>query len=164
MTPLAILAISAGWMEHSFVHLVTKILPPLQAHVGGFTVGILIVVTTAIALGGIIFAILKYNKDGTYFSKQVEHGVLYKMLANQYYLPYLIDIAILKPYLALSKFSFKEIDMKIIDTAVDGIAHSIYATGKEARVMQTANLSKALKWMVTGIVILLILVALSTIK
>jgi NADH-quinone oxidoreductase subunit L len=164
MTPLALLAISAGWMEHSFVHMVTQILPPLEAHVSSLTVWILIVVTSGIALAGIGFAVWKYNKNGTYFSKQFEHGIIYKILANQYYVPHFIDNIILKPYLALSKFSWKEIDMKIIDTIVDTIAKGIYVSGEESRAMQTGNLSRALKWMVTGIVILLVLVVLGTMK
>ncbi len=164
MTPLALLAISAGWMEHSYVEMVTKVLPPLEVHVSTLTVWLLIVVTSAIALAGIGFAVWKYNKDGTYFSKQFEHGIIYKILANQYYVPYFIDKAILQPYYALSKWSWKEVDLKIVDTIVDGIAKGIYIGGEESRVMQTGNLSRALKWMVTGIVILLVLVVIGTMK
>ena len=158
MTPLAILAISAGWMEHSFVDMVTKILPPLEAHVSSLTVAILIVVTSGIALAGIGFAVWKYNRDGSYFSKHFEHGLIYRLLANQYYVPYLIDKVILQPYLALSKWSWKEVDMKIVDTIVDGIAKGIYAGGESATTMQSGNLSKGLKWMGIGIAVLLILV------
>jgi len=164
MTPLALLAISAGWMEHSFVHMVTHLLPSMEAHVGSATIWILIVVTSGIALAGIGFAVWKFNKNGTYFSKYLEHGIIYKILANQYYVPHCIDNCLLKPYLKLAKFSWKEIDMKIIDTMVDTIASGIYAGGEESRAMQTGNLSRALKWMVTGIVILLVLVVLGTMK
>jgi NADH-quinone oxidoreductase subunit L len=164
MTPLAVLAICAGWFEHQFVHMVTHILPELEVHVTTTTLYGLIVVTTAIALGGIIFAVKKFKKGGTYYSKQLEHGALYKLLANQYYIPHIIDNVLLKPYLKISQFSWKEIDMKIIDTIVDTIANGVYTGGKEARVMQTGNLSRALKWMVTGIVILLILVIIGTIR
>ncbi len=54
--------------------------------------------------------------------------------------------------------------MKIVDTMVDGIAKGIYIGGEESRAMQTGNLSRALKWMVTGIVVLLVLVVLGTMK
>ncbi len=164
MTPLAVLAVVAGAFEHSYIEMVTKLLPALDIHVSTVVFYTLIAVTTAIAAGGIIFAVLKYNKSGTYFSKQFEHGIIYKLLANQYYVPYLIDKVLLKPYLALSKWSWKEIDMKIIDTMVDTIASGVYAGGEESRAMQTGNLSRALKWMVTGIVVLLILVVLGTMK
>jgi EAL domain-containing protein (putative c-di-GMP-specific phosphodiesterase class I) len=47
---------------------------------------------------------------------------------------------------------------------IDTVAKGIYMGGEESRVMQTGNLSRALKWMVTGIVILLILVVIGTMK
>jgi len=164
MSPLALLAIGAGWLEHSFVHMVTHLLPPMEAHVSNSTIWILIVVTSSIALAGIGFAVWKFNKNGTYFSKYLEHGIIYKILANQYYVPHCIDNCLLKPYLKLSKFSWKNIDLRIIDTIVDTIANGIYLFGRKSRVMQTGNLSRALKWMTTGIVILLSLVVFGTIK
>jgi NADH-quinone oxidoreductase subunit L len=164
MSPLALLAIGAGWLEHGFVHMVTYLLPPMEAHVSNSTIWILIVVTSSIALAGIGFAVWKFNKNGTYFSKYLEHGIIYKILANQYYVPHCIDNCLLKPYLKLSKFSWKNIDLRIIDTIVDTIANGIYLFGKKSRVMQTGNLSRALKWMITGIVILLSLVVFGTIK
>jgi NADH-quinone oxidoreductase subunit L len=69
----------------------------------------------------------------------------------------MIDKLILQPYLALSKFSWKEIDMKLIDAIVDGIAKGIYSGGEGGTSMQSGNLSKGLKWMGIGILILLIL-------
>ena len=164
MTPLALLAISAGWMQGSFVEMITKVLPPLEVHASSITIWILIIITTAIALGGIAFAVWKFNRDGTYFSEQLKDRFCYKLLANQYYIPHFWEAAVTKPYLVMSKFSWKEIDLKIIDTIVDGIANGIYMGGEESRAMQTGNLSKALKWMVTGIVILLVLVLIGTMK
>jgi len=164
MTPLAILAISAGWFEHEFNEMITHALPALDIHVSSATFYSLIAVTTSIAAGGIAFAVWKFNRDGTYYSEQMKDNFIYKMLANQYYIPAFWERAVTKPYLAMSHFSWKEIDNKIIDTIVDGIANGIYMGGEESRAMQTGNLSRALKWMVTGIVILLVLVVLGTAK
>jgi len=164
MVPLAILAVVAGAFEHSFIDMITKTLPVLDVHVNTTTFYTLIAVTTAIAVGGIVFAVMKFNKSGGYYGEQIKDNFFYKLLANQYYFPLMIDKLILKPYLALSKFSWKQIDIKIIDTIVDGIASSIYMSGEGSRKIQTGNLSKALKWMVIGIVILLVLVVIGTIK
>ncbi len=164
MTPLAILALCAGWVEHSYVEMVTKLLPPLEAHVSNATFWTLIAVTTAIALSGIAFAVFKYKKSGGYYGEKLKDNFIYKLLANQYFVPHTIDNVLLKPYLALSKFSWKQIDLKIVDSMVDFIAKSIYSTGEGSRAMQTGNLSRALKWMVTGIVVLLILVVIGTLK
>ena len=164
MTPLALLAIVAGFFEHSFIEMITKTLPVLDVHVSTFTFYTLIAVTTAIAVSGIAFAVWKFNRDGTYYSEQMKDRFCYKLLANQYYIPHFWEAAITKPYLALSKFSWKEVDLKIVDTIVDTIARGVYMGGEESRAMQTGNLSRALKWMVTGIVILLVLVLIGTMK
>jgi len=64
MIPLGLLAISAGWTEHNFVHMVTNILPAMEEHVEHSTVLILIAVTSGIAIFGIAFAVLRFNKKG----------------------------------------------------------------------------------------------------
>ena len=165
MTPLAVLAIIAGWFQDSFVEMITKVLPQLEIHVDHSTLNILIAVTSAIALGGILFAVFKYKKSGTYFSGQMKESGIYKLLANQYFIPHFLEYVINRPYLALSKFAWKAIDMKIIDAIVDGIGKVVYASGKEARAIQSGNLSTSLKVMVYGLVILLVLsVALGFLK
>ena len=159
MTPLAILAISAGWFKAEFVEMTTKMLPTLHEagihHPSSAAFWTLVAVTTLMAGGGIAYAVLKFNKKGSYHSDKMKDTFVYKLLANQYYMPHLIENVINKPYLAMSKFSWKEVDLKVIDTIVDGIAKIVYTTGEESRAMQTGNLSKALKWMTLGVVILL---------
>jgi len=159
MAPLAILAVSAGWMEHSFVEMVTKVLPVLDIHVSTGTFWALVAVTSAIALSGIAFAVYKFNKDGQYYGEKMKDTFVYRLLANQYYIPYLMERVIIKPYLEMSKVSWKEVDLKIIDTFVDSVAKTIYNMGQGSRAMQTGNLSKALKWMTLGVVILLLAAA-----
>jgi NADH-quinone oxidoreductase subunit L len=158
MTPLAILAVVAGWFKGSYVEMITQKLPALDLHVSSMTLWTLILITTAIALGGIAYAVLKYRKDGTYWSEKFKDRACYKLLANQYYMPHMIENLINKPYLALSRFSWKELDLKLIDAIVDGIAKGIYDGGEAGTAMQSGNLSKGLKWMGIGIVVLLILV------
>jgi len=158
MAPLALLAISAGWFEHQFVNMVTHVLPPLDVHVSSLTFYTLIAVTTAIAVAGIALAIFKYNKDGEYYSKKFENKFIYKLLVNQYYLPHFWDFVVCKLYFILSKFSWKEVDLKVIDTIVDGVANRIIDGGEVGSSMQSGNLSKSLKWMGFGILVLLILV------
>jgi NADH-quinone oxidoreductase subunit L len=158
MVPLAILAISAGWSEHSFVEMVTNVLPQMEAHVSHATIITLIIVTSAMAIGGVLFAVFKFKNSNGYYSEAIKDRFCYKLLANQYYLPKLIDSCIIKPYLSISKFSWKEFDMKLIDAIVDGIAKAIYSGGEGGTAMQSGNLSKALQWMGIGLVVLLILV------
>ena len=158
MTPLAILAISAGWFEHQFVDMVTHVLPLLNVHVSDTTFYTLIAVTTAIALSGIALAVIKYNKDGEYYGSKFQNNFFYKLLVNQYYLPHFWDFIVCRVYLVLAKFSWKEVDLKVIDTIVDGVANRVVDGGEVGSSMQSGNLSKSLKWMGFGILVLLILV------
>jgi NADH-quinone oxidoreductase subunit L len=154
MLPLALLAVSAGWTEHSFAEFTSKVLPVWHPHFADGTMSMLIAVTSAIAIFGILVAVFKYQNGG--FSKKWESTGIYKLLANQYYIPHFWDSYVSRPYLALSTFSWKELDNKLIDAIVDGIASSIYLTGKEGKAMQDGNLSSALKWMVVGLFVLLV--------
>jgi NADH-quinone oxidoreductase subunit L len=90
--------------------------------------------------------------DGT---SDMENSFKYKLLINQYYIPYFYENYLVKPYRELSTVFWKQIDQKVVDATVDGIAGIIYSTGEKTRTMQSGNLSTMLKWMVTGLVILL---------
>lgn len=158
MTPLAILAVVAGFFKDSYIQMVTKVLPPLDIHVSSGTFWALVFVTLAIALSGIALAVFKYKKDGTYFSNTFKQRPCYKILANQYYMNHFWENVVSKPYAKLSEFSWKELDLKIVDAIVDGIAKGVYGGGSIGTSMQSGNLSKALKWMGIGILILIILV------
>ncbi|MEA3315842.1 MAG: NADH-quinone oxidoreductase subunit L [Campylobacterota bacterium] len=157
MIPLAILAITAGWGQHTIQEMLSHALPSPAHHVSDFTVNMLIVVTSAIAISGILFAVMKFNKSGRYYGEELKNSFIYKLLANQYYFPLFIDKCINAPYLAISRFSWKELDLKIIDATVDGIANIFYSGGQSGTSMQSGNLSKGLKWMGIGIFVLLVL-------
>ena len=155
LLPLGILSIIAGFFEHSFEEFTTKILGEYELHIPHTTEMILILATSAIAISGVAFAVYKYSRGG--FSKELENLAIFKVLKNQYYIPQFYDAVILKPYYALSKFAWKQIDIKIIDFSVDLIAKVLYSSGEKSRKMQSGNLSDMLKWMVVGIVVLLAL-------
>lgn len=154
MLPLAVLAVIAGFFEHSFMEYVTAILPEYHPHVSSFTFIFLLIVTLGIAISGIALAVVKFSKGNfdDFFKKLGVHNVL----ANQYFIPQFYQDKIMKPYAALSDFAWKNIDLKIVDTTVDFIAKFIYTTGDKSRRMQSGNLSTNLKWMVFGLVVLLV--------
>ncbi|UTJ06403.1 NADH-quinone oxidoreductase subunit L [Arcobacter roscoffensis] len=152
MLPLAVLAVIAGWFEHAFIDFVTKILPSWEAsNTASSTVWILILVTSAIAIGGIAVAYVKYFK-GDGFSKEWENKAIYKLLINQYYVPQFYEKFVSKPYYAMSVWFFKVVEIKIIDNTIDSIARFIYKLGTNIRVIQSGNLSTSLRLMVTGLI------------
>ncbi len=158
MVPLAILAMVSGFFKDSFVSLVTNTLPVLDIHAQALTINILIAVTSFIALSGIAFAVFVFVRQGRYFSDKFKHRFCYKTLANQYYMPHIIDRFIIKPYYRVSQFSFKVIDTKVIDTIVDTIASTIYKGGENSQAMHSSNLSTSLKWMTSGLVVFVIFI------
>jgi NADH-quinone oxidoreductase subunit L len=156
MIPLAILAVIAGMFEHAFVDFVTKTLPTWHAsNLSDGTVWTLIFVTSAVAIGGIALAYVKYYK-GDGFSKDWEDKAIYKLLINQYYIPNFYHKFISRPYYLISVWVFKIIETKIIDNAVDGIGHLVHKAGEKSRVIQTGNLSTSLRLMVVGLLMGLI--------
>ena len=154
MSPLAVLAIIAGFFEHQFVHFVGHLLPDFEFHTHHVE-GILIAVTSLMAATGIAIAIAVYRKGR--ISEKWEQTFIYKLLINQYYIPHFYDVAFTKPYRELSTIFWKKVDMKVVDGTVDAIANAFYKTGEKTRAMQSGNLSVNLRWMVGGVLVLLAL-------
>ena len=155
LTPLALLAIVAGFFEHSFHEFTTQLLANYEFTLDHSVALVLIFATSAMALSGIAFAVYKYKRGG--FSENIEQWGVYKLLSNQYYIPKFYEEAIMKPFTALSRFAWKSIDVKIVDATVDMIASTIYGAGEKARKVHSGNLSSMLRWMVVGIIALLAL-------
>ena len=159
MSPLLLLAIIAGSFKMTYFEMVTAVLPATEYHVHSAAVyWIMTIGTQLFVIAAIAFAYKKYTSskitvpDGT---SKMENSIPYKILKEQYYIPYFYEEYLVKPYRELSTIFWKQVDMKIVDATVDGIAGIIYKTGENTRTMQSGNLSTMLKWMVAGTVALL---------
>jgi NADH-quinone oxidoreductase subunit L len=161
LSPLAILAVIFGFWKEEFMEFVTKFLPSYEmSEHTHHMVWILILVTTAIAVGGIILAYIKYAK-GLKRDPKVENSAIYKLLSNQYYIPVIYEKAVSVPYAKMSDIAWKELDLKVVDATVDGIAKAIETTGDVSRRAQNGNLSTYLKWMVAGLILMTVVAAAS---
>ena len=160
MSPLLILAIIAGAFQHTFFELVEEALHAVHYHIHSeVVVWIMTIGTQAFVIAMIIYAYKKYARKGIKIpdgTSPVEQSFLYKLLFNQYYIPYFYEEYIVKPYQELSEIFWKKVDLKIVDATVDGIAKVLYSTGAATRGMQNGNLSTMLRWMVVGLVLLLL--------
>ena len=159
MSPLLLFAIIAGAFQAPFFNMVEEILSAHEYHIHSHvTVWIMLVGTQVFVALAILYAYKKYANsrvtvpDGT---SAVENSFIYKLLFNQYYIPYFYEEYLVKPYREISEVFWTKVDMKIVDASVDGIAGIIYGTGEKTRAMQSGNLSTMLKWMVVGLVLLL---------
>lgn len=161
MSPLAVLAVIAGFFQGGFHDFVTRLLPEYQmsehTHHLALVLGAIVL---AFAVGGIALAYKKYA-NGLKRDEKTENGFLYKLLANQYYIPHLYEEIISKPYAMISDLMWKSVDLKIVDATVDGIAKFLYKSGDGTRKMQTGNLSNYLNWMAIGGIVLLVIAMLS---
>ncbi|MDA7817083.1 NADH-quinone oxidoreductase subunit L [Sulfurimonas sp.] len=160
MAPLAVLAVIAGFLfKGTYFEMITQLLPATEYHVhSAVTYWIMTIGTQAFVIAAIYFAYKKYMSkdikvpDGT---SKMENSFAYKLLINQYYIPYFYEEYLVKPYRELSTVCWEKVDQKIVDASVDGIAKVFYTTGVKTRTMQNGNLSTMLKWMVAGTVALL---------
>ena len=159
MTPLLILAVIAGSFKMTYFEMVTAVLPATEYHVhSAVTYWIMTIGTQLFVIAAIAFAYKKYANSGVRVpdgTSKMENSIGYKILSNQYYIPYIYEEYFVKPYRELSTVFWKQVDMKVVDATVDGIANIIYSTGENTRDMQSGNLSTMLKWMVAGTVALL---------
>nr|WP_321267788.1 NADH-quinone oxidoreductase subunit L [uncultured Sulfurimonas sp.] len=159
MAPLAVLAVIAGALKGTYFEMVSVVLPSTEYHVhSAATYWIMTIGTQLFVIAAIYFAYKKYMSkdikvpDGT---SAMENSFKYKLLINQYYIPYFYEEYLVKAYRELSRVFWKQVDQKVVDASVDGIANIFYSTGESTRTMQSGNLSTMLKWMVAGLVALL---------
>ena len=159
MSPLLLLAIIAGSFKMTYFEMVTAVLPATEYHVhSAITYWIMTIGTQLFVIAAIAYAYKKYAfskvtvPDGT---SKMENSIPYKILSNQYYIPYFYEEYVVRPYRELSTIFWKKVDIKIVDATVDGVANILYTTGEKTRTMQSGNLSIMLKWMVVGTVALL---------
>jgi len=159
MAPLAALAISFGWFMESYHEFIIKKLPDYEmshaTHHIAWALGLLVIV---LAVTGIIIAYKKYAGKGDNAWKRnekFEQSFIYKLVANQYYVPHFYDQFIVQPYTVASA-KFWEFDKKVVDGFVDFIAKTLYVSGDASRGMQNGNLSSYLNWMGVGALLLVL--------
>jgi NADH-quinone oxidoreductase subunit L len=155
MSPLLVLAIIAGFLfKGTYYEMVIAMLPAGEYHVHNHLVyWIMTIGTQLFVIAAIVYAYKKYQDAK--IDKKVEEGFFYQLLFNQYYIPKIYDEVFSKPYAELSKMMWK-VDNAVVDATVDGIAGVFYGTAKNTHTMQDGNLSSMLKWMVVGLVALLV--------
>ncbi|MGX3012069.1 NADH-quinone oxidoreductase subunit L [Helicobacter sp. 23-1044] len=164
MTPLAFLAIIAGFFEHSFMDFIAKFIAPKEAHLDSTTFAILIAVALFVAIAGIIFAIFVYRPQSKWWridKAKIQENFIYKLLKNQYYIPHIYDIVFVRSYKAIAEFLWKEIDLKIIDFVVDLIAKIFLQSGESARKLQSGILTQSLMLISAGIFVMLAILAIA---
>ncbi|MCR8683148.1 NADH-quinone oxidoreductase subunit L [Campylobacter sp. LMG 17559] len=114
MSPLALLAIIAGFFEHSFMEFVSQNL----AFIDGQN-SLVMVLASAAAVLGVLLAIIAYWKN--WFKPSLSKTSIYKLLFNEYYIPRFYHQFIVSKYALFCEF-LRKADKEILDTLVDSVA------------------------------------------
>lgn len=156
MLPLGILAVVAGFFEGWFMGFVDSMFPQFlqDSKNAPLNHASLIALTLSISALGIILAIFMY-KNGA----KIHTNFLHKILENQYYIPKLYEVCIIKPYAKLSAFLWEKVELKVIDFIVDFIAKGLQKMGFNQKPLQSGNLSQSMCLMVFGALCLFALMA-----
>ena len=158
MTPLLLIAVGAGMLQTPFFEMVEEMLEGHEYHLSHITALVMLVGTQLFVGLATLYAYKKYAHSGVTVpdgTSKMENSFMYKLLINQYYIPYAYEKYLVTPYREISDLFWTHVDMKIVDASVDGIAGIVYNTGDKTSVMQSGNLSTMLKWMVAGMLGLL---------
>jgi NADH-quinone oxidoreductase subunit L len=112
-----------------------------EAHLSMGTEWLLILLSVAVAVAGIVIAWVFYIKNTAIPPKLVKKFPgLYKLIYNKYYVDEVYNAVIVNPAVKGSEFVYKHFDLKVIDGAVNGTAASANFFGKVLSVFQTGLL------------------------
>jgi NADH-quinone oxidoreductase subunit L len=148
---LALLSIVGGWVglpEWAGGSAFARFLEPVTGHphleVHDVTLEVvLMLVSTAVAIGGIAVAYVFYVRDPALPARVAERfAPAYQLLAGKYWIDELYDAVIVRPYVRLSNVLWRVVDQIIIDGAVNGTATTVLVNGQLWRLMQTGDVQQ----------------------
>lgn len=148
MSPLMVLAIIAGFFEHSFFEYLSIKLVFIDAQNQ-----IVMICASAAAILGVILAIFAYKNS--WFKESIEENKIHKLLSNDYFIPQFYHQFIVSKYESLCAI-LKHCDLYIFDRIVEKIA--LYSQIISQKMIMPNSLNLMLRFLVAAFVILLILV------
>ncbi|HEX6862845.1 MAG TPA: NADH-quinone oxidoreductase subunit L [Thermoanaerobaculia bacterium] len=166
---LAVGAVTAGWLgipelfggHNWFHHYLEPVVKPIrEAAEHGLGTPLewaLVLVTTAIAVGGLLFARSIYRP-----ADALERGqswadrspAIHRLLVNKYYVDEIYDRLIVRPLAALSTFLWKVFDNLVIDGSIKGAAWLTELTGEVGRLSTTGNVRNYALYFFLGVIAL----------
>jgi NADH-quinone oxidoreductase subunit L len=113
----------------------------------------LMIISVALAFAALIYAYVKYVKNGRVpVADTEERPALTSLSYHKFYVDELYDFLIRKPLDFLSTFFYNVVDKMGIDGLVNGIGKSTIETSKGLRLLQTGNVGFYIFVMVLGII------------
>ena len=166
---LAILSIVGGFIgvpevlggHHELEHFLAPVFEKSNAlmgehHLQASTEWILMAVSVGVALIALIYAYIKYAKNGSVpVADTEERPALTSISYNKFYVDELYDMIVRKPLDFLSTFFYNVVERLGIDGLVNGIGKGTIETSKGLRLLQTGNVGFYIFIMVLGIIAVL---------
>lgn len=147
MSPLALLAIIAGFFENSFFAYIESIFK-LELH-HDMT---LIAISLAVAIFGIVLAVVIYKYD--LVKPSFENNFFYKILANDYYIPQIYHAIFVKGFEKIANF-LGFVEKNIVDGVVKVVSFSLHSLARVCEVRP--NLSNMIYYYVGGVLALMMI-------
>jgi NADH-quinone oxidoreductase subunit L len=143
--------------EHGEGHAVNALgYPTAPHHVTSGQTWAFGIISTIVALSGIVFAWLTYIR-GTISAEAMGQRFpwLYDFLLNKWYWDEIYQACIVQPLYAFSQFLWRVVDVKIIDGTVNGVAAGIGAISQRLRHVQTGLVTNYAFAIALGMVLLI---------
>lgn len=133
-----------------------SLLPPV-APLSSFTEIILMVITLAGISLMIYLAFKSYVSDSKGLkSDDAVRKILPDLLFNKYFVDELYQKGIMRPFLALSGFLTRVVEIRMFDGAINGIGRIMIWTGSVLRYIQTGHVGFYIFMMLLGIIVILV--------
>lgn len=165
---LAILSICGGWIGipellggNNFV--VSYLQPIIHGeqvahHVSHSTEYMLMAISTGLVVVMIIAAFVLYvSKKNVPSAKEDQYSAPHKVLYNKYYIDEIYTALFVKPTMWLSDFTYKILDLKLVDGIVNLFGKGVQQGGAVLKYVQNGSISYYLFAMVVGMIALLLL-------
>ncbi|HMG07605.1 MAG TPA: hypothetical protein VK609_03800, partial [Mucilaginibacter sp.] len=166
---LAILSIVGGFVgvpevlggHHELEHFLAPVFEKSNAimgehHLLASTEYILMAFSVGVALVALIYAYIKYAKNGSVpVADGEERPALTSISYHKFYIDELYDLLIRKPLDFLSTFFYNVVERLGIDGLVNGLGKGTIETSKGLRLLQTGNVGFYIFVMVLGIIAVL---------
>ena len=152
MGVLGVLALISGWFGSDLSLALSSVLPKFELNLEYESEVTLILLTLISITLSTLFTIFAYKKR--IFKEELGELKIYKILQNAYFIPKFYERFVIKNYAKAAKFC-RKMDEAVIDKSVDGISKLINAFAFNANKMQSGELTRMLRLMVTGFAILL---------
>jgi NADH-quinone oxidoreductase subunit L len=122
----------------AFARFLEPVLPLHEAEPGGGLVFALLLLSAAVAVGGLALAWIMYGaRPVRAESIGVANNPLHALLLRKYYVDELYDALFVRPFFAISAWCARAFDLGVIDGIVNGVARLVGAGAQGLRRIQT---------------------------